>query len=126
MAERAHQPGTLRASASGDGPPGTGQRTLACHPHGWYVLSDEPVGLETLWEYGLRFQTEHEFKDNKSGYFELESSQIRKAKALSRLYLVVAVAELYAIAQGQEVVAQGERRQVDPHWPATRMGGFGA
>jgi hypothetical protein len=73
----------------------------------------------------MRFQTEHEFKDNKSGYFELESSLIREAKALSRLYLVVAVAELYAVCQGKQVVESGDRRQVDPHWPATRMGGSG-
>ena len=47
---------------------------------------------------------------------KLESSEIRNAPALSRLCLVLALATLYLTAQGTEVVAQGKRRLVDPHW----------
>ncbi|UFP95046.1 transposase [Gloeobacter morelensis] len=82
----------------------------------WYVLSDEPVSLQTLWEYGLRFQTEQQFKDNKSGCLKLEDCRIRQVKALSRLYLVVALAELYGVSQGAAVVELGERSRVDAHW----------
>lgn len=82
----------------------------------WYVLSDEPVSLQTIWEYGLRFQTEQEFKDNKSGCLKLEECRIREVKALSRLYLVVALSELYGVSQGMAVVESGERTRVDPHW----------
>ena len=53
---------------------------------------------------------------DKSNGFELESSEIRNAPALSRLCLVLALATLYLTAQGTEVVAQGKRRWVDPHW----------
>ncbi|MGK7874804.1 MAG: hypothetical protein AB4426_16325 [Xenococcaceae cyanobacterium] len=67
-------------------------------------------------EYGLRFDIKESFLDDKSNGFELESSEIRNAPALSRLCLVLAIATLYLTAQGTEVVAQGKRRLVDPHW----------
>lgn len=82
----------------------------------WYIVSDEPTTLQTLREYGLRFDIEESFLDDKSNGFELESSEIRNAPALSRLCLVLAIATLYLTAQGTEVVAQGKRRLVDPHW----------
>jgi len=50
------------------------------------------------------------------GAFELESSRIRSALDLERLYLVAAVALLYATTQGMAVQLEGLRRQVDPHW----------
>jgi hypothetical protein len=54
--------------------------------------------------------------DDKSNGFQLESSLIRSAEALTRLCLVLAVTTLYLVAQGTEVVKQGKRRWVDPHW----------
>jgi hypothetical protein len=82
----------------------------------WYVVSDEPTDRETFTEYGMRFDIEENFLDDKSNGFQLESSLIRSAQALSRLCLVLAVATLYLVAQGTEVVARGKRRWVDPHW----------
>ena len=82
----------------------------------WYVLSDEPVDGKTFEEYGLRFDIEENFLDDKSNGFQLESSLIRSAEALTRLCLVLAVTTLYLVAQGTEVVNQGKRRWVDPHW----------
>ena len=82
----------------------------------WYVISDEPTDMTTFTEYGERFDIEENFLDDKSNGFQLESSRIRSAQALSRLCLVLAVATLYLVAQGTEVVAQGKRRWVDPHW----------
>ena len=90
----------------------------------WYIVSDEPTTLQTLREYGLRFDIEENFLDDKSNGFQLLTSQIRNAPALSRLCLVLArryadpcgIATLYLTAQGTEVVAQGKRRWVDPHW----------
>jgi len=54
--------------------------------------------------------------DDKSNGFQLESSLIRSAQALTWLCLVLAVATLYLVAQGTAVVACGKRRWVDPHW----------
>ena len=82
----------------------------------WYVLSDEPTEEKTFKEYGLRFDIEENFLDDKSNGFQLESSLIRSAPALTRLCLALALTTLYLVAQGVEVVQQGKRRWVDPHW----------
>lgn len=82
----------------------------------WLVVSDEPTAVKTFEEYGLRFDIEENFLDDKSNGFQLESSLIRSAAALERLCLVLAITTLYLVAQGTEVVQQGKRRWVDPHW----------
>jgi hypothetical protein len=82
----------------------------------WYVLSDEPTSLATFDEYGLRFDIEENFLDDKSNGFQLESSLIRSAQALTRLCLVLAIATLFLVCQGVEVVRSGQRRRIDPHW----------
>lgn len=82
----------------------------------WFVVSDEPTDVQTFEEYGLRFDIEENFLDDKSNGFQLEASLIRSAAALERLCLVLAITTLYLVAQGTEVVQQGKRRWVDPHW----------
>ena len=82
----------------------------------WRVASDQPTTLQTLREYGERFQIEEELLDEKSNGFQLERSEIRSAPALSRLCLVMAVATLLLTVQGQQVVQAGKRRWVDAHW----------
>lgn len=73
-------------------------------------------GAQTLWQYALRFREYELFLDSKSGAFGLEDSRLRSAAALERLYLVAAVALLYATTMGMAVQVAGLRRQVDPHW----------
>ena len=51
-------------------------------PRGWYGLSDESTDGKTFEEYGLRFDIEENFLDDKSNGFQLESSLIRSAQAL--------------------------------------------
>jgi hypothetical protein len=82
----------------------------------WFVVSDEPTDVKTFDEYGLRFDIEENFLDDKSNGFQLESSLLRSAQALSRLCFVLAITTLYLVSQGAEVVKQGKRRWVDPHW----------
>lgn len=89
-------------------PPSTGEY--------WYVVSDEPTSVYTFVEYGRRFDIEENFLDDKSNGFQLERSLVRDAEALTRLCLVLAIATLYLVAQGTQVVAQHKRRWVDPHW----------
>lgn len=67
-------------------------------------------------EYGLRFDIEENFLDDKSNGFQLEDSWIRSAKALDHLCLVLAMTTLYLVSLGTAVVQQGKRRLVDPHW----------
>ncbi len=81
----------------------------------WYVISDEPTEVETLEEYGLRFDIEENFLDDKSNGFQLESSLIRSCQGLERLCFVLAMTTLYLVSR-DTVVQQGKRRLVDPHW----------
>lgn len=82
----------------------------------WYVVSDEPTSVQTFVEYGWRFDIEENFLDDKSNGFQLESSLVRDADALTRLCLVLAITTLYLLAQGTQVVRTNKRRWVDPHW----------
>ncbi len=90
--------------------------TVQAAKESWAVITDEPPRLQTLWQYALRFRVEELFLDSKSGAFELEDSRLRSAAALERLYLVAAIAILYATTQGMAVQIAGLRQQVDPHW----------
>jgi len=89
---------------------------LAENGERWLVVSDEPTNLTTLDEYGFRFDIEENFLDDKSNGFQLESSLLRSADALTRLGLVLAITTLYLVVQGTEVVKQQQRRWVDAHW----------
>jgi hypothetical protein len=82
----------------------------------WYIVSDELTSGFTFVEYGRRFDIEENFLDDKSNGFQLESSLVRDADALTQLCFVLAVATLYLVAQGTQVVAAQKRRWVDPHW----------
>lgn len=82
----------------------------------WLIVSDELSGLQTFEAYGLRFDIEENFLDDKSNGFQLEDSKLRSAAAIERLFFGIATATLYLVVQGSEVVAQGRRREVDPHW----------
>jgi len=82
----------------------------------WYLVSDEPTSVQTFEEYGRRFTIEENFLDDKSNGFQLESSLVRDPAALTRLCFVLAVATLYLVAQGTQVVGAHKRRWVDPHW----------
>lgn len=82
----------------------------------WAVVSDEPTNLQTFRDYALRFDIEESFRDDQSGGWNLQKSQVRSVTALSRLWFLLAVATLYLTAQGVQVVESGRRRWVDPHW----------
>lgn len=82
----------------------------------WFIVSNLPTDVTTFDAYGLRFDIEENFLDDKSNGFQLESSLIRSASALSRLCFVLAVATLFLVSQGTVVVESGKRRWVDAHW----------
>ena len=82
----------------------------------WYIISDEVTSVATLDEYALRFDIEEEFLDNKSNGFQVESSELDDAKAISRLFLVIAVATLHFTCVGAEVIKLKCRRWIDSHW----------
>ena len=82
----------------------------------WYVVSDEPTDLHTLDEYGLRFDIEETFLDEKSSGFQLESSELETTDAIERLVLILAIATLHFTSIGLGVVQAKVRRFVDTHW----------
>ena len=54
--------------------------------------------------------------DDKSNGFYVEASKLDDASAISRLFLVLAVATLHFVSVGVEVVKREARRWVDTHW----------
>ena len=82
----------------------------------WFIVSDQLTDVSTFDDYGLRFDIEENFLDDKSGGFQLESSLFRSTDAISRLCLVLAIATLFLVSQGTDVVESNKRRWVDAHW----------
>ena len=82
----------------------------------WLIASSQPTERATFAEYGLRFDIEENFLDDKSNGFQLEHSRLRDADALNRLCFVLAVTTLFLVCQGTEVVESEQRRLVDAHW----------
>jgi hypothetical protein len=82
----------------------------------WTIVSDEPTTLQTFAQYRLRFGVEESFLDLKSNGFNLEASRLRDKFALTQMCGVIALTMLFLVLQGVQVVASGQRRQVDAHW----------
>jgi hypothetical protein len=82
----------------------------------WFLVSDEFTDLTTFDEYGLRFDLEENFLDDKSNGFHVEDSKLDTPAAWERLFLVLAVATLHFTSVGVGVVRRKLRRWVDTHW----------
>lgn len=82
----------------------------------WFVVSDEITTAQTLGEYGLRFDIEESFLDEKSGGYQLHTSELATPQALERLILILAIATLHLTSIGAGVVQAGKHRWVDTHW----------
>jgi hypothetical protein len=80
------------------------------------VISDRPAGPARLREYARRMGIEQSFRDDQSGGFDLEHTQLRHAERLERLLLAVALATLWCHELGEHVLHTGEtaRRDIDP------------
>lgn len=82
----------------------------------WFLLTNTSPSLATFEDYALRFDIEENFLDDKSAGFQLESSELDDADALSRLCLLLAVATLYLVSTGTAVHSLNLRPLVDSHW----------
>ena len=80
------------------------------------VVSDEPTDAKTLDEYGLRFDIEEIFRDEKSGGYQRKPSRLATPDALERLLLILAFTTLYLTCLGTAVVQADQWHWVDPHW----------
>ena len=82
----------------------------------WFIVSDELTDLSTFDEFGLRFDIEENFLDDKSNGFQVQASRLNSPEALERLFLVLAIATLHFTSVGVGVVHAKLRRWVDTHW----------
>jgi hypothetical protein len=82
----------------------------------WFVVSDEITNAQTLGEYGLRFDIEESFLDEKSGGYQIHTSELATPEALERLILILAMTTLHLTSIGAGVVQAGKHRWVDTHW----------
>lgn len=82
----------------------------------WYIVSDEPTNVQTLDEFALRFDIEESFLDDKSGGFQVQTTELQTPEALERLFLILAIATLHCTSIGVGVVRAQARRWVDTHW----------
>ena len=114
---QAHFYSDVRLFGSGIGPVYLALATPTDQPNDpWYIVSDEPTDLQTLDEFGLRFDIEESFLDDKSGGFQVQTNQLETPEALERLFLIVAIATLHCTSIGIGVVRAQLRRWVDTHW----------
>lgn len=90
--------------------------TLSLAQDSWAVVSNIPASLQTFALYGQRFGgIEPHFKDYKSAGFEVLRSGVRGAEALTRLFMLLAVATVIAISVAIQMMAQGKRSRIDWH-----------
>ncbi|TMC17241.1 MAG: hypothetical protein E6J34_18980 [Chloroflexi bacterium] len=82
----------------------------------WFVASSEQTSAKTFDEYGLRFDIEETFRDDKSGSFQLQQSRLTTPDALERLLLILAFATFYLTSLGVSVTLAQKRSFVDHHW----------
>lgn len=82
----------------------------------WFVVSDEVTTAQTLDEYGLRFDIEEGFLDEKSGGYQIQTSELATPEALERLILILAIVTLHLTSIGIGLLQAGKHRWVDTHW----------
>jgi hypothetical protein len=91
---------------------------LAMANGSWAVLTAISPSLQTFALYGRRFGgIEPHFKDYKSGAFDIVSSHLRDAQALTCLFMLLATASLIALILGIMLVRLGQRAWIDWHDP---------
>ena len=82
----------------------------------WSVLTDTPLSVQTFALYGRRFGgIEPHFKDYKSAAFDVLSSHLRDAQALTCLFMLMDTASLFALILGMMLVRLGQRKWLDWH-----------
>jgi len=93
----------------------------AGYEHPWAVLTAlDPEQAEVSW-YGMRTWIETGYKDFKRGLWGWHHSKMRDAGRVERLWLAMAVAQLWAVSVGCQVEQQQERPDPAADLPATHL-----
>jgi hypothetical protein len=79
----------------------------------WVILTDlDPQQAKVSW-YGLRTWTEGGFKDFKRGLWGWQQSTMERASSVERLWLAMALAQLWCVSLGCQAEAQLEAQVLD-------------
>jgi hypothetical protein len=87
----------------------------------WIVLTDlKPHEAEVSW-YGMRTWIETGYKDFKRGAWGWHHSKMQEASRVERLWLAMAVAQLWTVSVGCQAEHEQEQSYRDADLPATHM-----
>lgn len=87
----------------------------------WVVLTDlSPQEAEVAW-YGMRCWTEAGYKDFKRGLWGWHHSKMQTARRIERLWLAMAVAQLWTMSLGCSAEVQQEQPACSKELPATHV-----
>lgn len=81
----------------------------------WLLVTDQSVRVRHCRVYAGRMGVEESFRDDKSGAFEWERSQVNDPTHAGRLLLLLALAMVLAASLGGQAIKSGRRWVVDPH-----------
>jgi len=79
-----------------------------------HVISDDAPGLFTVPDMLRRPGIEEAFRDDKRGGFHLDAVRVTSPVRVERLLLVMALAYLFLVTAGDEVVKRGQRKVIEP------------
>jgi hypothetical protein len=83
------------------------------HEHPWLILTDLPPEVAQATWYEQRAWIEGGFKDIKSGGWQWHLTRMTDPERVSRLWLVLAVAQMYSVSLGSQVEAEASAAQPD-------------
>lgn len=93
----------------------------AGYEHPWAVLTDlEPAQAEVSW-YGMRAWVESGYKDFKRGLWGWHHSKMQQAGRVERLWLAMAVAQVWAVSIGCQAEQEQEQKEPSADLPATHL-----
>jgi hypothetical protein len=91
------------------------------YEHAWAVLTDlEPGQAEVSW-YGMRTWAETGYKDFKRGLWGWHHSKMQTASCVERLWLAMAVAQVWMVSLGCQMEAQEQQVRGGEHLPARHI-----
>ena len=93
----------------------------AGYEYPWAILTDlEAEQAEVSW-YGMRSWVETGYKDFKRGLWGWHHSKMQNAHRVKRLWLAMAVAQVWAVSVGCQAEAKQEQTQAGTSLPATHI-----
>lgn len=91
------------------------------YEHAWIILTDlEPENASIAW-YGLRTWIEGGFKDFKRGLWGWHHSKMDRASCVERLWLALALAQLWCVSLGSQAEARLAEREPGADLPQTHI-----